>query len=69
MKRWTVKTQDGEILGVIVRFHKNVGTLHRPQWRVWFQLDGQPEINADRRSLIAAYLSAEKTTMELVKDH
>lgn len=68
MKRWNViHTKSGEVLGTIVRFRRNVGTLAKPVWRVWFQLDHQPEVNGNSRGMIAAYLSAEKTTMEEVR--
>ena len=71
MKTWIIQNaKTGEELARVERFYKNVGTLARPSWRVWFQLVGNPAINADTRSCIAAYISGSlgvKTKMVEVK--
>lgn len=57
-KTWIIQnSKTGEELARVERFYKNVGTLARPSWRVWFQLVGNPSINADTRSCIAAYIA------------
>lgn len=59
MKTWIIQNaKTGEELARVERFYKNVGTLARPSWCVWFQLAGNPSINADTRSCIAAYISS-----------
>lgn len=56
-KTWTVtNAKTNEVLGTVSRFYKNVGTLAKPHWRVWFELVGNPSINADTRACVAAYL-------------
>ena len=71
MKTWIIQNaKTGEELARVERFYKNVGTLAHPSWRVWFQLVGNPAINADTRSGIAAYISSSlgvKTKMVEVK--
>lgn len=57
-KTWIIQnSKTGEELARVERFYKNVGTLARPSWRVWFQMVGNPAINADTRSCIAAYIA------------
>lgn len=69
MKTWIIQnTKTGEELARVERFYKNVGTLANPSWRVWFQLVGDPSINADTRSCIAAYIAAcTKTKTKMVE--
>jgi hypothetical protein len=71
MKTWIIKNaKTGEELARVERFYKNVGTLANPSWRVWYQLVGNPDINADTRSIIASYISGcvgAKTKMVEVK--
>lgn len=57
-----IDAKTGEQLGVIKRIRKQIGTSYRPASRVWYQLDGQPDINADVRSVLAAYLGGERKT-------
>lgn len=71
MKTWIIQNaKTGEELARVERFYKNNGTTARPSWRVWFQLVGNPSVNADTRSCIAAYISGSagvKTKMVEVK--
>lgn len=56
-KTWNIENvKTGEIVARVERFHRNVGTLANPSWRVWFQIVGNPAINADTRSALAAYM-------------
>ena len=60
---WIVTdAKTGTELGRIERFRKNVGDLRRPCWRVWFQLVGNPSLNADSRGHLAAYLGGAAKT-------
>lgn len=71
MKTWIIQNaKTGEELARVERFYKNTGTAASPSWRVWFQLAGNPSVNADTRSCIAAYVSGcagVKTKMVEVK--
>ena len=56
-KTWIVQNaKTGEELGRVVRFHRNVGTTMKPVWRTWYMQEGNPSVNADVRSVIAAFL-------------
>lgn len=61
--KWVVTdAKTGEELGRIERFRKNNGDLRNPCWRVWFQLEGNPSVNADARGVLAAYLGGSRKT-------
>lgn len=70
-KTWIIQdSKTGEELARVERFYKNVGTLVKPEWRVWFQLAGNPSVNADTRSSIASYINeccGRKVKMQEVK--
>lgn len=57
MKWWVLNKKTRAVLGVIERFRKNVGTLKNPHWRVWFRVEGHPNIQADSRSQLAVFLA------------
>lgn len=66
--KWAVfSKKSGALLGTIAKFHKNVGTLKNPSWRVWYCLDGNESVNADTRSCLAVFLAGGPAyKMELV---
>lgn len=56
--KWAVRSKSsGALLGVIVKYRKNVGTLKNPCWRVRYCLEGNEAVKADTRSCLAVYLA------------
>ena len=56
MKWAVIDSKTGARLGVIEKWHKNIGTTKRPHWRVWYCLEGNESVNADTRSCLAVFL-------------
>ncbi len=57
MKWWVLNKKTRAVLGVIVKCHKNVGTLKNPHWKAWYCLESNEKTNADTRSQLAVFLA------------
>lgn len=64
-----VDAKTGEELGRIERYRRSVGTLSKPEYRIWYRNPDNHDMNADSRGVLAAAYAYDKNAPNNTRKH